>query len=94
MQYDFIGFIAAILIAGGGAYGYFKSAIGAYLNSRSGSPPKPLLEFCVLLILAGLMGYRWYNGSFVPAGIVTCIAAGAFVINMFIYYDDLHAQLF
>ncbi|XP_055316335.1 transmembrane protein 14 homolog [Sitodiplosis mosellana] len=108
MQYDYIGFIVAALIAIGGAIGYFKAdsvasliaglafgiilAVGAYFNSRS--PPKPLLELVVLLILAGLMFFRYYkSGNFMPAGLTAVIALVGLVINSIIYYDDLRNQL-
>lgn len=47
-----------------------------------------------LLVLAGIMFFRWYNtGSIMPAGVIAFIATATLVINSVVYYQDLRNQL-
>ncbi|KAG5668918.1 hypothetical protein PVAND_016830 [Polypedilum vanderplanki] len=98
---DYIGFIFAILVACGGIFGYVKAqsmaslaagvtfgillGIGAYLTSFF-DPPKPLLQLVAAIMLAFVMGFRFYGSRKVmPAGLIFIISVGVIVRDFIIY---------
>ncbi|XP_055628927.1 transmembrane protein 14 homolog isoform X2 [Toxorhynchites rutilus septentrionalis] len=104
VMFDVVGIIFAILVAAGGAYGYFKAGsvpsliaglafgillgIGAYFNSTDS--PIPLIQIIVLVVLGAMMGFRWArSGKFMPSGLLTILSVTVLVWTCVAYRDYL-----
>ncbi|CAG9813225.1 unnamed protein product [Phaedon cochleariae] len=91
MPVDIPGFIYAGMVAAGGVLGYYKAgsvpslaagllfggalAYGALEVSRD--PANYSVQLATSSILAGIMGYRFYNsGKVMPAGVVCLLSVG------------------
>lgn len=96
MTVDIVGFVYAGVVAAGGIMGYVKAgsvpslaaglvfgsalSYGAY--QMSVHPPNYVPQLVTSSILAGVMGYRFYNsGKIMPAGIV-CILSVAVIAKI------------
>ncbi|CAO1369079.1 unnamed protein product [Diamesa tonsa] len=89
MAIDYLGYGFAGVVAAGGILGFVKTgsvhslsaglvfgallAAGAFMNGRT--PPKPLLQLVVTLILFIMMGFRFsQTGKFMPAGLIVILS--------------------
>lgn len=64
-------------------FGVFLAA-GAFMNGRS--PPKPVLQMIVTLILLTMMGWRFsQSGKFMPAGIIVILSIIVLVRSIVVY---------
>ncbi|XP_017774536.1 PREDICTED: transmembrane protein 14C [Nicrophorus vespilloides] len=96
MPLDITGFAYAAVVAAGGIMGYYKAgsvpslgagllfgtalAYGAYQVSQD--PSNYSTQLATSSILAGFMGYRFYNsGKIMPAGIV-CAMSVAMIVRI------------
>nr|CAH7747891.1 unnamed protein product [Callosobruchus chinensis] len=96
MPFDIPGFLYAGAVAAGGIMGYYKAgsvpslaagllfgsalAYGAYEVSRD--PANYTVQLATSSILAGIMGYRFYNsGKIMPAGVV-CLLSVAMIARI------------
>ncbi|XP_018564550.1 transmembrane protein 14 homolog [Anoplophora glabripennis] len=96
MPADFPGFIYAGAVAAGGIFGYYRAgsipslaagllfgsalAYGAYEVSKDSSNYS--VQLATSSILAGIMGYRFYNtGKIMPAGVV-CLLSVAMIVRI------------
>ncbi|KAB0803324.1 hypothetical protein PPYR_00294 [Photinus pyralis] len=96
MPVDFPGFAYAAAVAAGGILGYYKAgsipslgagllfgsalAYGAYQVSQD--PSNYTAQLTTTSILAGVMGYRFYNsGKVMPAGVV-CALSVAMILRI------------
>jgi len=94
MPIDFPGFAYAAAVAAGGLFGYYKAgsipslgagllfggalAYGAFQVSQD--PSNYPMQLTTTSILAGVMGYRFYNsGKFMPAGVVCALSIAMIV---------------
>ncbi|EAT41301.1 AAEL007059-PA [Aedes aegypti] len=101
---DVVGIIFALLVAAGGIFGYVKAGslpsliagvsfgillgVGAYFNSIQ--EPIPLIQIIFLVLLGGLMGFRWIRtGNFMPPGMITVLSVAVLVWTCVIYRDHL-----
>ncbi|XP_062698818.1 transmembrane protein 14 homolog [Aedes albopictus] len=101
---DVVGIIFALLVAAGGIFGYVKAGslpsliagvsfgillgVGAYFNSIQ--EPIPLIQIIFLVLLGGLMGFRWMRtGNFMPPGMITVLSVAVLVWTCVIYRDHL-----
>ncbi|XP_056642555.1 transmembrane protein 14C [Diorhabda carinulata] len=93
---DIPGFLYAGLVSAGGVFGYYKAgsvpslaaglifggalAYGAFETSRD--PSNYTFQLATTSILAGVMGYRYYNsGKIMPAGAV-CLLSVAMILRI------------
>lgn len=71
------------------SYGLIFGAIlaaGAYMNGLS--PPQPLGQLVVSLILLVMMGWRFYEtGKFMPAGLIVILSAIVLVRGIVVYRE-------
>ncbi|XP_044263180.1 transmembrane protein 14C [Tribolium madens] len=96
MPIDIPGFLYAGAVAAGGVLGYYRAgsipslaagllfgsalAYGAFQVSRD--PSNYSVQLVTSSILAGVMGYRFYNsGKIMPAGVV-CALSGAMIVRI------------
>ncbi|XP_058829052.1 transmembrane protein 14 homolog [Topomyia yanbarensis] len=101
---DFVGIIFALIVAGGGIFGYVKAGsvpsliagvsfglllgVGAYFNSTEN--PIPLIQIIILVLLVAMMGFRWIRGgNFMPAGLITVLSVAVLVWTCVMYRDYL-----
>ncbi|CAO1369082.1 unnamed protein product [Diamesa tonsa] len=100
MAIDYLGYGFAAIVAAGGIFGFVKAgsvaslsaglifgallAAGSFMNGRS--PPKPLLQLVVTLILLIMMGYKFsQSGKFMPAGLIVVLSIIIFVRSIVVY---------
>ncbi|KAJ8923948.1 hypothetical protein NQ315_006724 [Exocentrus adspersus] len=96
MPVDIPGFLYAGAVAAGGILGYYRAgsipslaagvlfgsalAYGAYEVSKD--PANYSVQLATSSILAGIMGYRFYNsGKIMPAGVV-CLLSVAMIVRI------------
>eukprot|EP00095_Tigriopus_kingsejongensis_P003547 snap_masked-scaffold106_size358372-processed-gene-2.19 protein:Tk03547 transcript:snap_masked-scaffold106_size358372-processed-gene-2.19-mRNA-1 annotation:"hypothetical protein BRAFLDRAFT_123564" len=89
MTYDFVGFVYALAVTGGGVMGYIKRGslmsgmaglicggllgLGAYQTSKN--PQNFYLSLVVATLITGVMGSRFFNsGKIMPAGLVAVLS--------------------
>ncbi|XP_044745506.1 transmembrane protein 14 homolog [Coccinella septempunctata] len=94
MTVDIVGLVYAGVVAAGGIMGYVKAgsipslaaglvfggALTYGAHQMSMQPPNYVPQLVTSSVLAGVMGYRFYNsGKLMPAGVVCILSVGIIV---------------